>query len=136
MDGTMVIKFIKAIIITLAIISFLGVGIILLFISIGEDEPSTVEVEVTEEEIIEEKLDLKAFDIEKSGDEITGKIKNTTGKTIDYLEINFDFIDKEGVIVEEDMTNKTDFKAGTVWQFKIFVIEEYDKYNYTISEGF
>lgn len=81
--------------------------------------------------------DLKIFDLEKKGDNLVGKIKNTTGKEIDYLEIKFEFLDKDKIIIADDFTNKTDFRDGDTWQFKIYLIEEdYDSYRYEISEGF
>jgi len=49
---------------------------------------------------------------------ITGTIKNTSSKVIDYVEIDFAIFDKEGNQVGTTLANITNLQPGATWKFK------------------
>lgn len=78
-----------------------------------------------------EKLEVK--NLKQTGDTLTGTIKNNLDYDIDYLEINFKFYDKDGITVNDDMSNKTDFVKGEVWKFDIYLLHEFNTYEYDLE---
>lgn len=57
----------------------------------------------------------------ETGEEILvhGRLKNTSGTTIDYIEPNVKLYAENGHVLKRAYTNKLNFKAGNVWRFEL-----------------
>lgn len=55
---------------------------------------------------------------------ITGKVKNTSGRMLSYVEVKFNGFDKNGAQIETSIDNTTDLANGDTWRFDAWFFEE------------
>lgn len=86
----------------------------------------------TQEQRKVELLNHQSFEEEyQSG--VRGKLKNTSGETLDYVEVSVRFYDDEGTRIGENFTNATDLAAGKTWQFEVLFLEDGSFADYKIE---
>lgn len=65
---------------------------------------------------------------------IVGKIKNNSGKKVNYLRIEINLYDKEGTQVGKTLDTVSNLEAGDVWSFKAIVIDDRKVSRYKIAD--
>lgn len=55
---------------------------------------------------------------------VTYTLKNTTGKKIDYIEVEYDMIDKDGVKLGGSFTNITDIEPNEEFEIELDLYED------------
>jgi hypothetical protein len=63
---------------------------------------------------------------------VVGRIENTSGQLLSYLEINAKYYDADGNVIDNGMDNITDLEAGEKYKFKLYAPGE-DVNEYTIE---
>lgn len=106
----------------------------------GDDTTETPETETTTTEAPETTVETteqaKAKIVEHDSYEkefelgVEGKVKNVTDSTLDYLEVEVKFYDKDGNRIGDNFTNVEDLGAGKTWEFSLMFLEdgEFDSY--------
>lgn len=97
-------------------------------VSITIDEKETTQPKVKSEEVKKD-LTYDESDFEEDRDSldqlhITGKIKNTSGRTLPYIEIKFNGFDKNGSQIESSFDNTNDLAPGDTWKFDAWFLDE------------
>jgi hypothetical protein len=72
--------------------------------------PPAPTYEVTDENWIEGKFGKQAF---------SGKVKNTSGQEIGYVEVNVEFLDESGSVIGTGRDNELNLRAGDEWRFEV-----------------
>lgn len=126
--------------IVIGILSVIVGGIILMVgctAMLGNAVDETVQ-EMEQESV---KLEQLAQDIvdntvwERYDDALVGKFVNTTGQEIDYLEIEYKFLDANGVTIDSSWTCESDIAPGETREIKIYVFEDFYEYILKVSEA-
>lgn len=90
-----------------------------------------------------EKLEEQLNEILNSGEfsktegygsyECTLTVENTTDKDFSYFEVEINFLDAEGVVIESTLDNVNNWKAGTKMKFDFYVDSDFDKYEVKVG---
>lgn len=100
------------------------------------EEPTTINIPKKNKENVKLKVEnVKIIDNE-IGKEISGEIKNITGKDIGYLEVRIDFFDKENNLVDQAFVNALDVGKNATWKFSDLILEDYDTMKFIIEADF
>jgi len=59
---------------------------------------------------------------------ITGLVRNTSGETLTYVEVEFDLYDADGTPVSMTMDNTNDLAPGEQWHFEAIAPQAFDAY--------
>ena len=127
---------IGAVIGVVALIIIVGVAGIVMLAGIGKTA-DVIDKEITKQEIknVDDKNKLKITNIKKSGDTISGEVKNTLDYKIGYLEVSIKYLDKNKKKLSDDMEITTDLEKGETWKFDFYLFQEdFDSYSIKINE--
>jgi len=92
------------------------------------------EIEQSEIERTNDIEKLEVLDPKLDGDYITGSIKNTLGKDISSITINFDLYDSDGNKISDTLDMTDNLKMGKTWKFKAYVYDEdVNSFEYSIE---
>ena len=84
--------------------------------------------------IQEDRLDVESD--EWSTDKyIRGTVKNTCDESIDYVEVEAILFDINGNQINNDFTNTTNLKGQGTWLFEMWVDDDTDKYELTVTNN-
>ena len=83
-------------------------------------------------------LELLEFEGQKtqSGGEITGSIRNNTGKKYSYVQAVFVLLDNDGNQVGSATANINGLEPGRTWKFKALALTEFDRFKLDAITGF
>lgn len=105
-------------------------GIIVVTIMVNRDRPSSTDSSVASAvAAVTPASSLTATDIKfKRGQYdsqmFTGKIVNTTGKKLSYVQVEINLYDKQDVQVGSTLANVNNLEPGVTWAFEAPVIED------------
>lgn len=85
-----------------------------------------------------EELENQLNDMSNSGNfeksDCTLTVENTTDIDFSYFEVNINFLDKDGAVVDSRMDDVNNWKSGHVAKFQFYVDSDFD--DYEISAGY
>ena len=102
------------------------------------EEKIIVEEQALTDEVLNEIVQDITWTIKTDswGDTVaTGILENTTGQTIDYIEIAYKF-KRDGITVDSSWTNEINIAPGEKVEVEIYTFEEFDTLEVEGSDGF
>lgn len=103
----------KTIIISVVIAISVVFAIIAIFIGLGVSEESSQSFEISGVEITKEYNEYLGWDCE-----ITGMIKNVSGRNYDYISVEYGIYDSNGLKIGSAYDNLSGLAKGETWRFK------------------
>jgi len=64
---------------------------------------------------------------------VKGKVKNVSDSTLDYVEVEVKFYDKDGNRLGDNFTNVEELGAGKTWEFKLMFLDDGEFADYKLT---